>query len=540
MVTLRPYQLEAVDAVRARYVEGDRATLLVMATGTGKTTVFGEIARRTIANSKRVLVLAHRDELIRQAATRMGDMCHVEPGIEKAHEAYAYNTPLCVASVQTLQGRRLESLRPGWFDLVIVDEAHHAVADSYRRVIDHVGGHLLGVTATADRADRRGLAEVFDSIAYEYPIAQAVKDGWLCPIRAKCLPLQMDITQVKTSHGDYQAGDLGDALEPYLKQIAQVMAVECKGRKTVVFLPLVSTAEKMAKELADAGLCAAAVSGQDPIEKRRAKIAAFESGQVKVLCNAMLLTEGWDCPDVDCIVVLRPTKSRSLFTQIIGRGTRLSPGKSHLLLLDFLWLTDRHDLCRPASLLGKEPRVAELMQKAAESGDEYDLMDAAETAEADAAKEREDALAAELAEMRKRKKKLVDPLQFAASIMDAELMDYRPTFSWESKPATENQRRTLEKFGLDGSDVATYGQASALIDACFRRVDAHLATAKQIRCLEKFGFRHVATWPFSEANKMISRMATAAKIGNTKRWRVPAGIDPATYEPPGAKGGDAA
>ena len=524
MVALRPYQQEAVEAVRQRYIEGDRATLLVMATGTGKTTVFGDIARRTIAKGNGVLVVAHRDELIRQAATRLESMCGVPAGIEKASERYNFTTPLCVASVQTLQGERLERMR-GRFGLVIVDEAHHSVAASYRRIIDGCDAHLLGVTATADRADRRGLAEVYDSIAYEYQLARAVKDGYLVPIRAKCLPLQVDLTQVKESHGDYQVGSLGDALEPYLGEIARVMAVECAGKKTVVFLPLVATAERMADELNAAGLRAVAASGYDDAATRRAKREAFERGDIDVLCNSMLYTEGWDCPAVDCVVVLRPTRSRALYSQMVGRGTRLSPGKTHLTLLDFLWMTERHDLCRPASLLGVEPRTAQIVQERAESGDEYDVMDAAEEAERSVAQEREAALARELEQMRARKKKFVDPLQFAASIMDADLIDYRPTFGWELKAPTENQRQTIEKFGIDASSIESFGQASAIIDACIRRADANLATAKQIRCLERFGFKHVALWPFDEASKMISRIARIGWSG------VPRGVDPATYAP---------
>lgn len=529
MVALRPYQLEAAGAIEERWAT-DRATLLVMATGTGKTTVFGEVARRELARGRRVLVLAHRDELIRQAASRMESMCGVRAGIEKAVERYGYDTPLCVASVQTLQGRRLNALRPGWFDLVIVDEAHHSVSDSYRAIMDRVGGRLLGVTATADRADRRGLAEIYDSIAYEYPLPRAVKEGYLAPIRAKCLPLRMDLTGVKVSHGDYQAGDLGDALEPYLDEIAAAMASECRGRRTVAFLPLVSTAEKMAAALGAAGMRAASVSGYDPTEERRAKVAAFEAGEVDVLCNSMLLTEGWDCPSVDCIVVLRPTRSRPLYTQMVGRGTRLAPGKDHLLLLDFLWMTERHDLCRPASLLGVEPDVAARMQQAAEAGGESDLMDAADAAESEVAAEREAALARELEAMKRRKQKLVDPLQFAMSIQDMDLIGYRPAFRWEFDKATPKQVKLLEGAGIDAHDM-TKGQATKLIASVQMRRSAGLATPKQVRCLERYGFRHVGTWSKDAANAMITRIAAL-------EWkRVPPGVDPASYDP---RGGEAA
>ena len=525
-VKLRGYQEEAVEAVRDEWQGGHRSTLLVCATGTGKTTIFGEIARRTMANGNGVLVLAHRGELIEQAANRLSAMCGCEASIEKAEARYDGESPLCIASVQTLQGERLEKFPLDSFKLIVVDEAHHAVSDSYRRIIDAHDGYLLGVTATADRADKRGLAEVFDSIAYEYPLARAIADGYLSPIRAKCLPLEIDLRNVKVSHGDYQANELGSALDPYIPEIARTMAEECAGKKTVCFLPLVSTSERMAEALNAAGLKAVAASGYDSPQERERKKAEFESGKVDVLCNSMLYTEGWDCPAVDCIVVLRPTKSRSLYCQMVGRGTRLSPGKDHLLLLDFLWMTEKHDLARPASLLGKSGRVAEIMNDKLADGNEWDIEKCADDAEHDATEEREAALARELAAMRKRKKKLVDPLQFATSIQDLDLMDFKPSFLWECEDPTDQQLKTLEKFGVDPSGVENRGQASALIEALFKRADNRLATPKQIRLLERYGFQHVGGWPFEAANKMISRISM-------NRWMVPRSVNPATYDPRG-------
>lgn len=511
-------------------VDGDNLYLLddfTVSHNCGKTTVFGEVTRRTIGNGKPVLVLAHREELIEQAAARLSSLCGVEAEIEKAERSYSYNSPLCIASVQSLQGGRLDALRKGWFGLTVIDEAHHSIAPTYRNIIDHVGGHLLGVTATADRADKRGLAEVYDSIAYEYPIARAVAEGWLSPIKAKCIPLSVDLRNVRVSHGDFQANDLGDALEPYLADIASVMVRECAYRKTVVFLPLVKTAEKMADELNRAGLSAVCVSGYDSSEIRKAKLEAFKRGDYDVICNSMLLTEGWDCPEVDCVIVLRPTKSRPLYSQMIGRGTRLSPGKKELLLLDFLWMTAKHDLCRPATLLGKEPDVAKRMTEITEdSGEPKDLFGIAEQAESDVIQQREDALAAELAKQRRKKQQLVDPLQFATSIQDLDLMEYRPTFAWELKDPTEKQLATIEKMGVSTEGIESSGQASALLDALMRRIDNRLATPKQIRLLERYGFKHVGGWLKDDASRMISRISM-------NKWTVPRSVDPATYEPKG-------
>lgn len=530
-VTLRPYQEQAVSAVRKEWAAGRRATLLVEATGTGKTVQLAEIARRCIANGNRVLIIAHREELIIQAASKLTEICGVEASIEKAEQRYDGNSMLCVGSVQTLQGSRFEALPLESFKVLIIDEAHHAVSDSYRRIIDrHMenGGFLLGVTATADRADKRGLAEVFDSIAFEYPIAQAIAEGYLCPIRAKCLPLKIDLTSVKVSHGDYQANDLGSALDPYIPELAKAMAVECAGRKTVCFLPLVSTAEKMAEALNDAGLRAVCASGYDTPEVRKKKLADFERGEYDVLSNALLVTEGYDCPAVDCVVMLRPTKSRSMYVQAVGRGTRLSPetGKDHLLLLDFLWMTEKHDLARPASLLGKGGRIEELMTEKLEEGSEWGLEELAEAADRDAVAEREASLAAELKRLRKRKQKYVDPLQFAISIQDLDLANYTPVFAWEEDVPSQAQRESLERFGIDADAVETRGQASALLDSLHRRVESHLATPKQVRQLEKRGFQHVGTWTFEQANKMMTILAS-------NRWRTPYWIDPETYDPRG-------
>ena len=539
-VQLRPYQEEAVSAVRDEWAAGRRATLLACATGCGKTTMFGEVARRCVDNGNRVLVLAHRDELIRQAASRLEGMCGIDVEIEKADERYSGKSQICVASVQSLQRDRLESF-PAWmFKTLIIDEAHHSVSKSYRSIIDRFeNSYILGVTATPDRADKRGLAEVYDSIAYEYKLERAVKEGYLCPIRAKFVPLKLDITGVKVTHGDYQAKDLGNALDPYIPQIAKTMAVECKGRKTVCFLPLVATADKMAQALNEAGLKAVSSSGYESMEDRREKQRKFEAGEYDVLCNSMLYTEGWDCPAVDCVVVLRPTKSRSLYSQMVGRGTRISEGKDHLLLLDFLWMSERHDLCRPATLLGRADRVAEKMQQELEGSgnpDGEDLMDMAETCEKDVQREREESLAKQLSAQRRRKAKLVDPLQYAVSIMDANLTDYEPTFAWQKEPPTDKQIETLEKFQIDPTTVTTAGMASELLSSVMGRMDSKLTTPKQIRFLEQRGYEHVGTWTKEQASLAIGRIS---KNG----WRVPYDMKPGMFELTDAfleRGGDAA
>jgi predicted helicase len=290
-----------------------------------------------------------------------------------------------------------------------------------------------------------------------------------------------------------------------------------------VFLPLVKTSQKFTELLNVHGLRAVEVNGNS--KDREEGIRAFENGEYDVLCNSMLLTEGWDCPSVDCIVILRPTKVRSLYQQMVGRGMRLAPNKEYLLLLDFLWLTERHDLCKPSGLLAKnEEEAKKIDEKIANSGYEVDLVEAEEEAKRDIVAERENALKRELEEMRRKKRQLVDPIQYAFSINAEDLADYEPTFAWEMAPMSSKQKEYLERHGIYTEDIGNAGLASLIIDKLKNRQIEGLATPKQIRLLERYGFLHVGLWTFDDASLMITRIAN-------NRWFVPFEINPKTYEP---------
>ena len=226
-------------------------------------------------------------------------------------------------------------------------------------------------------------------------------------------------------------------------------------------------------------------------------------------------------------MVLRPTKVRGLYCQMVGRGTRLSPGKDHLLLLDFLWMTEKHELCRPASLICDSADVAEQMTKILEenAGEEMELEETEKKASEDVVAQREEALAKELAAMRTRKRKLVDPLQFEMSIQAEDLSGYVPSFGWEMAPASDKQKQALEKFGIFPEEIENAGKAAKILDRLHARRMEGLTTPKQIRFLENKGFKHVGTWQFDEARRMIDRIA-----GNG--WRIPQGIYPVEYIPP--------
>ncbi|MDY2681566.1 MAG: DEAD/DEAH box helicase [Faecalibacterium prausnitzii] len=525
---LRPYQQQARDRIHAEWDAGHTRTLLVLPTGTGKTIVFSSVAADQVRAGDRVLILAHRGELLEQAADKLQRSTGLVSAVEKAESTCLDSWfRVVVGSVQTLQRTaRLERFPQDYFGTIIIDEAHHAITDGYRRILDYFSGaKVLGVTATPDRGDMRNLGEVFDSLAFEYKLTDAIKEGYLCKIMAQTIPLQLDITSVTMSGGDYAVGDLGTALDPYLEQIAAEMARRCKSRKTVVFLPLIKTSQKFRDLLNTYGFRAAEVNGQS--DDRRQVLADFDAGKYNVLCNSMLLTEGWDCPSVDCVVVLRPTKVRSLYSQMVGRGTRLSPGKTDLLLLDFLWMTDKHELCRPADLVCEDRTVARQMtEHLAETGCPEDIEEAAAQAREDVVAQREEALAKQLEEQRRKKAKLVDPLQYEMSIQAEDLSGYVPAFGWEAGPPTEQQTTALEKLGILPDAVESAGKASLLLDRLHKRRDEGLTTPKQIRCLEKYGFQHVGTWSFEQAKHMIDRIAAQG-------WRgVPKGVTPSTYTPP--------
>ena len=524
---LRPYQQQARDRIHAEWDAGHTRTLLVLPTGTGKTIVFASVAADQVRAGDRVLILAHRGELLEQAADKLQRSTGLVSAVEKAESTCLDSWyRVVVGSVQTLQRTaRLERFPQDYFGTIIIDEAHHAITDGYRRILDYFSGaKVLGVTATPDRGDMRNLGEVFDSLAFEYKLTDAIKEGYLCKIMAQTIPLQLDITSVTMSGGDYAVGDLGTALDPYLEQIAAEMARRCKSRKTVVFLPLIKTSQKFRDLLNTYGFRAAEVNGQS--EDRRQVLADFDAGKYNVLCNSMLLTEGWDCPSVDCVVVLRPTKVRSLYSQMVGRGTRLSPGKTDLLLLDFLWMTDKHELCRPADLVCEDRTVARQMtEHLAETGCPEDIEEAAAQASEDVVAQREEALAKQLEEQRRKKAKLVDPLQYEMSIQAEDLAGYVPAFGWEAGPPSEQQTAALEKLGILPDAVESAGKAALLLDRLNKRRDEGLTTPKQIRCLEKYGFQHVGTWSFEAARHMIDRIAAQG-------WRgVPKGVNPRTYTP---------
>jgi DNA repair protein RadD len=358
MIQLRDYQQTAIEGVREAFRAGHRAPLLVAPTGAGKTVMFGFVASETAKRGRRVLILAHRRELIRQASRKL-----TETGVPHGIIAPG-NTPtrdlVQVASVQTL-GRRIN--RADAPDLIVIDEAHHAVAGQWAQIIAaYPQARLMGVTATPERMDGRGLGVeaggCFDSLVMGPAVADLVTGGFLTPTKIWAPSEAPDLSGVRTRGGDYDAGALADAMaKPQI--VGDAVAHYQKhapGQPAILFSPSVAHAEAMAEAFRAAGIRAVAASGATEASKRDAAIAGLATGAVQVLCSCDLISEGLDVPAVGAVILLRPTKSLGLYLQQVGRGLRPAAGKAHLVVLDHAGNTLRHgppEMPREWSLAGR-------------------------------------------------------------------------------------------------------------------------------------------------------------------------------------------
>ncbi|MFJ7238249.1 DEAD/DEAH box helicase [Streptomyces olivaceus] len=365
--TPRPYQVDAIEALRQGWTTGKNRLAVVLPTGAGKTVVFSHLAHRMLGGlgGKRVLVIAHREELIEQAASKL---LAVDPmlrvGIVKAQRDDHADADVIVASVQTLAvPRRREAIRD--IGLVIVDECHHAAARTYMEVLEHFGAWdgtpVAGFTATMTRTDG-GLAEVWEDVVFRLDILDMITDGYLCDVRGKRVTVDtLDLDRVKTRGGDLVDGQLGQALEDSgaLDAIAKAYVDHAADRPGVVFTPTVATAQAAAASLEAAGITAAPVWGDMGRDDRRATLARYSAGDVQVLTNCMVLTEGFDAPHTSCAVIARPTKSPGLYVQMAGRALRPAPGKADALLLDVMGASTRHKLASMVDLTGREVGQAE-------------------------------------------------------------------------------------------------------------------------------------------------------------------------------------
>lgn len=485
MTTLRPYQLRCIDSTFKEW-EKVTSTMVVMATGLGKTVTFSEIIRRMYP--KRSIVIAHRTELIHQAADHVR-ACGLEVEIEKADLRVSDNffsqSPIIVASVQTLQStERLEKFNPDHFGLLVCDETHHCVSKSYRKVFDYFRKNptlkIFGCTATPDRSDEEALGQMFDSVAFKYDILDAITEGWLVPIEQQLIRIgSLDFSHVRTTAGDLNGADLAKIMEDEknLQGICGAALEIIKDKRTIFFTASVKHAEQCTDILNrhKPGM-AAFICGSTPDEERAVIMKDFKAGITQVLVNVGIATEGFNCPDVEVVVMARPTKSRSLYCQCIGRGTRALPGildechsvferttaiassnKPSCLVLDFVGNSGRHKLITTADILGGKcsDEAKELAKKKAEkSGAAVNMKELIEESEEEIRKRMVEARAREAA----RKAALVAKVQYSSRIVNP--FDARDSTSqynsrWNrDRQFTEKQRALLVKIGKNPDEVS--------------------------------------------------------------------------------------
>jgi superfamily II DNA or RNA helicase len=353
--TPRPYQIAALAAVRAEFAAGRRSTLVAMATGLGKTVLFSELARIAVSHGKRSLVIAHREELVDQAVKKLATV-GVQAGVEMGPRR-SRGEPVVVASPATLKATRLHAFAPDAFDYIIADECHHAMARTWRTIFDYfTTAHVLGVTATPMRMDGQALGDLFETVAYRYELRDAIRDGWLAPISARRIVVDsINLARVASSRGDLAQDQLAAVMEQAqaVEGVVVPLLEQARDRRTLVFASSVAHAHALAYAInrRHTTNVARVAHGEMCDDERKDVLAAFRSGRCQFLVNVMLYTEGFDEPSVSCVAMCRPTKSWGLYMQVVGRGTRLHPGKQDMLLLDFSGDAGRHRLIGPIDCL---------------------------------------------------------------------------------------------------------------------------------------------------------------------------------------------
>ena len=377
---LRNYQSQALSSVIVNFNNEVNKQLLILPTGSGKTVIMAAIAYYYLEEnkSKRLLLLAHRDELLTQAYTTIKKFWpEAEIGICKA-ERDEIDKQIVIGSVQTCSTpKRLEKLKQQGFDILLIDEAHHSVASSYLKIIEGLGFNgddkeklLVAVTATPNRLGSKQISDIFEKTVFTRSIGSMIQSGYLCPIRGRKVLTNFSIAKVRTQGGDFKQGELSKAVNTEARNnfIVQKYLEYAEDRKsTLAFCVDISHAQNLAEAFIEAGVNARAIHGQFNPTQRREILNDFSNGKIDVLTSVALLTEGYDEPKIDCILMTRPTKSGSLYIQCVGRGTRLSKGKNDLLVLDF---TDEGHTLKSGISLAKSIPEAEIIEDKPDKSEE--------------------------------------------------------------------------------------------------------------------------------------------------------------------------
>lgn len=556
---LRPYQEACVEAMLAD-LRAHGSALAVMATGTGKTPTIATLARRIHEPGVKILAIAQRKELLLQIAGAVGKFAPgMTVGLDVADTRVSRVAipDLVVASVDTLQGQRLASFAPDTFALVICDEAHHAVAPKHRKIFDyfHVAKRA-GFTATPDRLDRASLGRVFARASYAYDIKTAIEDGYLSPVRQEVVHVEgLDLSKVRKVSGQLSEKELEELLcaDETLSGMTGPILDRAGDRPGLVFAVTVAHARALALRLNEQKPgCALVVHGGLNDRERTEALRAYSEGRVQFLVNVALLTEGVDLPCTQVVAMARPTLSRSLYTQMIGRGTRLFADKPNCLVLDFAGNAGKHRLISVLDVLapGEEDRVTALAQRLMADDPSMTLFEALKRAREVIEAEKK-ARAQQLAAEREAKEKKireqeeasrqlrlqleqarqrpvvpvrygvteVDPFSGLDAILQVVVVRRPDVEEWEQP--TENQVNAMVKAGFDpgGLDRRT---ASQVLDKIFARRDQGLCSLKQARILNKHGLRHDLS--FDDARAALDQLAS-------NRWRVPADMNPDFFQP---------
>lgn len=368
MFELREYQKECLDKILESYREGTRRQLICLPTGSGKTVIFSEFPG-FFKMKNRMLVLAHRSELLDQAREKI---IRANPGltveVDQANRKAGPNCDVVVASIPTLgrkHSKRLQRLDPDQFFLIIVDEAHHSTAKTYLRVLKHFGLFdetspklLVGFTATPKRGDGQGLDRVFQEIVYSKSLPEMINNGFLAPLAGYRVETDIDLSRVRVRMGDFVVSHLSRAVNVDRRNslIVKVYQEHLKGKQTLCFCVDVEHAFQMADAFNVNGIQAAAITGETEKTERSKILEKFKTGDIHVLTNCMVLTEGYDEPSVQGIIIARPTRSSLLYTQMIGRGTRLYPKKKEAVIIDIVDATKEHTLSTLPEIFGFSDR----------------------------------------------------------------------------------------------------------------------------------------------------------------------------------------
>jgi superfamily II DNA or RNA helicase len=496
----RDYQLAASDAICSTWNK-HKSGICVVATGGGKTVIAAGTTAK-IHHKGRVLFLANRNELCTQPLATFADQLGFEPALEKAEFRAPLDAQVVVGSVQTLsRQKRLDRFPKDHFGYIFADECHMAAAPSWKRIFDYFdGAKLCGITATPFRSDAKSLVEIFETESFRKDLFALVDEGWLVdPDHVDKLSTAISLAQVRVKRNadgekDFDVNDAADAIAPYFDEIAKEIAERHADRHILAFLPLVASSQKFVAACKAAGINAVHVDGEDP--ERDTKLKAFRDGQIALLSNSNLLHTGVDIPICDATLNLRPTKSKVLYAQIVGRSTRTVPGlvddipdaigrlqaiarssKPRAYIIDPLWLSAEHDLVTPSFMIAPDQDFAVEMNRAA--GKSYSLRVLRSVVQ----EQREAAIRRRLSDVARFRDGKVNADWFAASIQDHELVNYQPVYQWETKPTVRFSRLLLEQAGIDPDSVGSEGKARQVLRAVNKRRYKKLA---EIRALAPF------------------------------------------------------